>query len=77
MYAGKTYTDARVVGKTPSSTRATEEGNDLKTNHLIPSEPSYPTKKPPDVLTDVQLETSTVPLTVSVNTGTKFFSNSE
>ena len=75
MFAGKTYSDARVVENNPT-------GNEQR-NHLIQSEPSYGTKKPPDVgcegdaQSDVWLESSTVPLTVSVKTGTQFFSNPE
>ena len=78
MFAGKTYSDARVVGNNPSSTSGSEERN-----HLIRSDPSYGTKKPPDggceddVQSAAQLESSTVPLTVTVKTGTQFFSNPE
>ena len=83
MFAGKTYSDARVVANNPSSTSGSEERNVLQTNHLLRSEPSFPTKKPPDAgcegdaLSEAPLESSTIPLTVSVKTGTQFFSNPE
>ena len=78
MFAGKTYSDARVVENNPSSTSGSEQRK-----YLIQSEPSYGTKKPPDdggegdAQSDAWLESSTVPLTVSVKTGTQFFSNPE
>ena len=73
MFAGKTYSDARVVGNNPSKTSGSEEQNVLNTaNHLLRSEPSYATKEPPDCADD-----PTDPLLVTVNTGTEFFSNPE
>ena len=73
MYAGKTYSDARVVGNNPSKTSGSDEqlGAPNITKHLIRSQPSHATKEPPDV------DCATVPLLVSVKTGTEFFSNPE
>ena len=66
MFAGKTYSDAR---KTSSSEE--QLGAPNTTKHVIRSQPSHATKEPPDV------DCATVPLRVSVKTGTQFFSNPE
>ena len=73
MFAGKTYSDARAVGNYPSKPSGSEEqlGAPNTTKHVIRSQPSHATKEPPDV------DCPTVPLLVSVNTGTQFFSNPE
>ena len=69
MFGGKTYSDARVVEKNPS-----DERNVFNSNQLLRSQPAYDIKESPG---EPQLDGSTVPLTVSVKTGTQFFSNPE
>ena len=71
MFAGKTYSDARAVGNYPSKPSGSEEqlGAPNTKKHVIRSQPSHATKEPPD--------DPTLPLVVTVNTATKFFSNPE